>query len=398
MLARNSSWAQFSPVQERRYLPACVRARTTRQTPWPRGGGPRVAQTSISIHRKPSLLWCVSCWISARAFSLQQKPRRTGLRAKPGRKRSHKEFQVFLAFGEIRAQEPSLPPKMNRGLAAIYRIFNCIGPYVNFFAHSWICLSVVIPRLALGSTRTMQENVHLAELLFLPCTCKPLSCPSLRKNLLMFLGSVFSWVSNMYIISCNRILFPLQLSCTYPFSPLSLARLFGLCIASNLQCQQFSVGFCSRFVKSLHLVDLTLAELYRVVHCTFFKLNVCTIKFSNLLKIIKYITFRLNLQKQPVSVKVSTGLVTVWYLAAREFLILTQSWKKNVSIRSQIIIILWIECKNSAQIQLFFNVFLCCAESEAESASEIDYSSELERHAQTRFFKTSMLPKDGKMF
>ena len=45
-----------------------------------------------------------------------------------------------------------------------------------------------------GSTQTVQEKVHS-----FPLTQKLLSFPWLRRNLLVFLGSVFSWVSNTYI-------------------------------------------------------------------------------------------------------------------------------------------------------------------------------------------------------
>ena len=46
----------------------------------------------------------------------------------------------------------------------------------------------------------------------------------------------------------------------------------------------------------------------------------------------------------------------------------------------------------------FFEVFLCCAESEAESTSERDNSNEHERRAQTWFFRTCVRSKDGKTF
>ena len=48
----------------------------------------------------------------------------------------------------------------------------------------------------------------------------------------------------------------------------------------------------------------------------------------------------------------------------------------------------------------FFEVFLCCAGSEAESASERpgDNSNEHERRAQTWFFRTYLRSKDGKTF
>ena len=46
----------------------------------------------------------------------------------------------------------------------------------------------------------------------------------------------------------------------------------------------------------------------------------------------------------------------------------------------------------------FFEVFLCCAESQAESTSERDNSHEHERRAQTWFFRTCVRSKDGKTF
>ena len=58
----------------------------TRQTPWPRccqccsAPWPSTPWTSMSIHRDPALLWCMSCWISSRACSdssLQHKPEAT---------------------------------------------------------------------------------------------------------------------------------------------------------------------------------------------------------------------------------------------------------------------------------------------------------------------------------
>ena len=56
------------------------------------------------------------------------KPPRTGRQenlasklAKSERERCHKEFQVVWHFGEIRAQKASLPPRLKRRPAAIYR-------------------------------------------------------------------------------------------------------------------------------------------------------------------------------------------------------------------------------------------------------------------------------------
>ena len=48
---------------------------------------------------------------------------------------------------------------------------------------------------------------------------------------------------------------PLQLSCIYPFSPLSLACGIRLYIASNRQFQNIPVGFCGRMIKNCHVLD-----------------------------------------------------------------------------------------------------------------------------------------------
>ena len=55
------------------------------------------------------------------------------------------------------------------------------------------CVSTKMP------FKMVPEKVHA-----LPFNRKPLSFPWLRKNLLVFLGSVFSWVSSMYIL-CHGI-------------------------------------------------------------------------------------------------------------------------------------------------------------------------------------------------
>ena len=46
----------------------------------------------------------------------------------------------------------------------------------------------------------------------------------------------------------------------------------------------------------------------------------------------------------------------------------------------------------------FYEAFLSCAESEAESVSEIDDSNEHERRAQTSFSRTCVRSKDDKTF
>ena len=81
---------------------------------------PWQAWLSISIHKEPALL-CVSCSISARAFS------NSSLQHKPQDAKQSQETNVATRnsslcwqFAEIRAQEPAVPLTVNRGPAAIY--------------------------------------------------------------------------------------------------------------------------------------------------------------------------------------------------------------------------------------------------------------------------------------
>ena len=115
------------------YSTARVRTRTTRQTPRQLGGPrccarPRLGLAFQSI--EDQLLGSIvnvrymSCCISARAFSNSSWPHKP-----PSQNPTQsKEANVFTGssslcgqFGDIRAQEPFLPLKVNRGPAAIHR-------------------------------------------------------------------------------------------------------------------------------------------------------------------------------------------------------------------------------------------------------------------------------------
>ena len=93
---------------------------------------------------------------------------------------------------------PSCPPDQ-------FQLRYCFSKFPPWFSAS-INLPFAISttdRSSLAShsvcTKMVPEKVHA-----LPFNRKPLSFPWLRKNLLVFLGSVFSWVSSMYIL-CHGI-------------------------------------------------------------------------------------------------------------------------------------------------------------------------------------------------
>ena len=123
-------------------------------------------------------------------------PPRTGCHANVSPRNSSLCWQ----FGEFRAQEPFLPPsqwisdnilqwkdRYSIPLGSIQAPSACMNLTLNISTTSSLSSHG-------RSTRTVQEKVHS-----FPLARKPLSFPWFRRNLLVFLGSVFSCVSNMFI-------------------------------------------------------------------------------------------------------------------------------------------------------------------------------------------------------
>ena len=249
-LARSSTISHLS-------RPGCTRPR-----PWGpgrRGRRPGCAATRVDAHdlafdkhfnpwRTGSNMICAMC-ILAWAFSnssLPHKPPRTGRHEKSGSQRFHKEFQFVLTVWS------PLEKSAHRNLSCLWRgtkdqrryivvdrqVFCCIGPFPAPFRLMTLPLAIYT-RSSLsshsGSTQTVPKTVHAKASVFTRSLLKS-SWPWLRRNLSVLLGSIFSWVLNMYI-SSNGIP-PWIFSHSDEFSPLSSARRLCLYISSNRQFQQ----------------------------------------------------------------------------------------------------------------------------------------------------------------
>ena len=83
-----------------------------------------------------------------------------------------------------------------------------------------------------GFTQTVPEKVHA-----LPLNRKPLSFPWIRRNLLVFLGSIFSLVSSMYIL-CNGIP-PWNFSHSNEAAPIHFLH---CCRLADFACTQPRIG------------------------------------------------------------------------------------------------------------------------------------------------------------
>ena len=186
--------AREDPDDEEDALAARRPAFFRRSSPW----------ASISNHVD------LSTCISARAFwksRLPDKPPRTGRQAKSGSQRSHKDFQVVLAVwrnprrGTFCASEGE--PRISSDISQWTDRYSIASGRSRAPSASLNLLLAIstrsLPRLSShgGSTRTVPEKVHAV-----PLTRKPLSFPWLSRNLSVFLGSVFSCVSSIYV-SCN---------------------------------------------------------------------------------------------------------------------------------------------------------------------------------------------------
>ena len=136
----------------------------------------------------------------------------------------------------------------------------------KFWIFSWSdfrsCLSLCLPgpgllchpTQAAGPHRLCRKRSTLFHLL------ESLWVSHLRRNLLVFLGSIFLWVSNMYI-PCNEN--PLWI---FSHSNTATSIHFLHCslldnsactyyIILNWQFEQFPVRFCFQIVKAFHVVD-----------------------------------------------------------------------------------------------------------------------------------------------
>ena len=115
-----------------------------------------------------------------------------------------------------------------------------------------------VPSLVDFNSAIISRSFHL-DFLCASLAASITSCSLLSnfRNMFVFLGSLFSFVSNIYL-SCNGMppwIFSHSNTDASPFSPLSSARQFCLYIASYRQFQQFHVGFGRRFVKKFHAMD-----------------------------------------------------------------------------------------------------------------------------------------------